>query len=322
MTLILTRASKDYVLQVTDRLVTQTGGKPFDPIANKNVLYCSRNAVVVLGYTGLAYLGGVPTDQWIVETLTGHTFDRDRKPPAASGVPMRVRDIGQSLTLLKKGLENAPFEPKWSSDWKASPFDVCVSGWQRSRKRWRPVLGWLSKPKDAVTIELGYVPRYWHWDRDQHKKGFKFKVGVAPGSNLSHSRRKVLVEKLTGCSPDQAESNMVEAIREVSRSVPEVGPHCMSILLPPPSAAGARIRYIPLDAPALAAVSTSQGPAFPVPPAFSPWLVGPGVIFAPSIISGSWPAQLGGYPVALEGPELAGPGILALFSSQQRPKSP
>ena len=48
MTLILTRASKDYVLQVTDRLVTQTGGKTFDAISNKNVLYCSRNGVVTL----------------------------------------------------------------------------------------------------------------------------------------------------------------------------------------------------------------------------------------------------------------------------------
>jgi hypothetical protein len=322
MTLILTRASKDYVLQVTDRLVTQTGGKPFDPISNKNVLYCSRNGVVVLGYTGLAYLGGVPTDQWMVETLTGYTFDRDRKPPAVSPGPIRVRDIGQSLTMLKKGLENAPVEPKWSSDWKASSFDVCVSGWQRSRKRWRPVLGWLSKPKDALTIELAYVPRYWHWDRNQQQKGFKFKVGAAPDSNLSHPRRKVLVEKLTGCSADQAETIMVEAIREVSRSVPEVGPHCISVLLGPPSVVGARIRYIPLGAPALAVVSMSGGPTLAVPAAFTPWLVGPGVIFAPSIAAGSWQAQIGHYQIALEAPEPAGPGIQALLSGQQRPKLP
>ena len=60
MTLILSRASKDYVIQVTDRRITQTAEKVVDEISNKNVLYCAQNGVVALGYTGLAYLDGVP----------------------------------------------------------------------------------------------------------------------------------------------------------------------------------------------------------------------------------------------------------------------
>jgi len=75
MTLILTRASRDYVLQVADRLVTLPGGQPFDAMSNKTVLYCARNGVVTMGYTGLAYLGGIPTDQWIVQTLIGSTLE-------------------------------------------------------------------------------------------------------------------------------------------------------------------------------------------------------------------------------------------------------
>ena len=322
MTLVLTRASKDYVLQVTDRLVTQTGGVPFDAIANKNVLFCSRNGVIVLGYTGLAYLGGVPTDQWIVETLTGHTFDRNRKPPAFTAGAIRTRDIGGSLTLLKKKLENAPVEPKRSSGWRALSFDVCFSGWQWSRKRCRPVVGWLSKAKNAVTIESSYAPRYWHLDRNRQGRGFKFKVVAAPASNLPHAQLKVMAERLTDCGPDEAERIMVEMIREVSRSVPEVGPHCMSILLGPPSAGSARIRYVPLGGPALATVSWSQGPTFTLPVAFTPWIVGPGGIFAPSISAGSRTVQIGHYTITLEAPESPECGIEFLLDAQLRPKLP
>lgn len=72
MTLILTHLSAGYpyALQVTDRLVTK-GGSPFDPLANKNIVYVARNAIVSIAYTGLAYIDGIPTDVWIAERLVG-----------------------------------------------------------------------------------------------------------------------------------------------------------------------------------------------------------------------------------------------------------
>jgi hypothetical protein len=321
MTLVLTRASKDYVLQVTDRLLTTAGGQPFDATSNKNVLYFSRNAAVALGYTGLAYLDGIPTDQWMVETLTGHRFERGRKPPAISPTPISARDIGQSIARLKRGLERAPVESKWASYWRTSSFDVCVSGWQWSRKRARPVVAWLSKPENGVAIELGNKPRHWHWDRDP-KKRFKVQVVAAPASNLPGAQLKAMAEQLANCDPDKAERVMVEAIHEISRSVPEVGPHCMSILIGPPSTASIRIRYIPVGGPALAVMATARGPALTVPAAFTPWLVSPGAIFAPSINAGVSEVRIGTYTITLEAPKSSGSGILGLLSSQQRPKLP
>ena len=73
MTLIVTRTSCRYALMVTDRKVT-TNGAEYDPDANKNILFGDRNAVVAIGYTGMAYIGTVPTDQWIAQALTGLTF--------------------------------------------------------------------------------------------------------------------------------------------------------------------------------------------------------------------------------------------------------
>lgn len=322
MTLILTRADRDYVLQVTDRLVTQAAREPFDSMSNKNVLLCSRNGVLALAYTGLAYIGGVPTDQWIVETLTGFTFDRDRKPPAFSTVPTRSQDIGQALMLLRDGLEHAPIESRWLPQWKASSFDLSISGWQWSKRYYRPILAWLSKREGTLSIQSGHMPRYWHWDRVRSETGFKVKVGVAPSSNLPRAQFESLTERLADCDPDQAERTMVEMIRDVSRSLPLVGPHCMSILLKPPSHFGARVRYIPAGGDSgLARLSTSRGATFTLPVAFTPWLVGPGVIFGPSIISGTFQANIGTYTVTLEAPDSPGP-IGALLAGQQRPRLP
>jgi hypothetical protein len=241
-----------------------------------------------------------------------------------------VRDIGQSLMLLKKGLEGVH---EWSSDWKAKSFLVFVSGWQWSRKRVRPLIAWVGKPRNALSIELGYTRRHWYWERDQGKR-FRFIVGAEPATNLSDAQRKAMAEKLAGCNADQAERVMVDVIREVSRSVPEVGPHCMSVLLRPPALFGARIRYIPLDGPALAVVSASDGPTFTVPAAFTPWIVGPGVTLPPSLIAGQWSVQIGHYTIAFEAPGLPGPGVegerptgstlspKGLFCSRRRPKRP
>ena len=48
MTLILTQSSKDLLLQVTDRLVTGNR-QPYNECANKNILYCASNEIVVMG---------------------------------------------------------------------------------------------------------------------------------------------------------------------------------------------------------------------------------------------------------------------------------
>src|SRR5689334_10815609 len=123
MTLILTRASKDFVLQVTDRLVTQ-GMSEFDSLANKNIVYCARNAIVAIAYTGFAFLGDIPTDQWVVEQLIGQPFDRDRKPPAVvMGLRPQSLDLGRSLTLLKEKLDAAAatsVPEKWKREWHAN----------------------------------------------------------------------------------------------------------------------------------------------------------------------------------------------------------
>jgi hypothetical protein len=207
MTLILSRSSRNYILQVTDRLVS---GPIEDPLANKNVLYCARNAIVAIGYTGHAFIGDIPTDQWLVEKLTGITFDRSRKPPTFSlnSSPRdQWRDIGCSLKLLKTSLDGARSEvrAKWKTDWTAKPFTILFVGWQWDRRgRYRPLAGELNKSKDINTFQLKYEPRHWYL-------GNRFSVDYAPRGckNISQSDIQSLGERLSNKSPDEAEDLLV-----------------------------------------------------------------------------------------------------------------
>src|SRR5437660_7557363 len=52
MTLHLIRASRSYVAHASDRLVS---GGVNDPLANKQIIYLARDALVSIGYAGIAY---------------------------------------------------------------------------------------------------------------------------------------------------------------------------------------------------------------------------------------------------------------------------
>ncbi len=50
---------------------TKSGAKSWDIAANKTIIVIGRDCWLVLGYTGLAYLDGKPTDQFIAEAISG-----------------------------------------------------------------------------------------------------------------------------------------------------------------------------------------------------------------------------------------------------------
>src|SRR3989304_2699701 len=139
MTLILARASAEFVLQVTDRLVTYTRTKqPFDKVANKNILFFASNAVVTIAYTGDAYLDGVPTDHWIAERLAGITIDPENPPTAQFTANDHRRDVGQALKIIKDELDKRVQRIQY--------LVISVQGWQwDSRGKLRPLVGDISK---------------------------------------------------------------------------------------------------------------------------------------------------------------------------------
>jgi hypothetical protein len=65
VTQILTFACPLSIVQVSDRLLTalqQGKSREFDPIANKTLVYRANDALVSIGYSGIAYIDNMPTE--------------------------------------------------------------------------------------------------------------------------------------------------------------------------------------------------------------------------------------------------------------------
>lgn len=66
MTLILSLLTHAFTVQVSDRRLTRLDGSLFEDNENKAQFFCGQSA---FAYTGLARLGTVNTDEWLLETL-------------------------------------------------------------------------------------------------------------------------------------------------------------------------------------------------------------------------------------------------------------
>src|SRR3546814_17642624 len=75
MTLVLTAMTPRYVVQAADRLLTK-GAAVHDAMANKTIIYRTRDDVMVLSYSGIAYLSRQPMDELIAVQLCGDAICR------------------------------------------------------------------------------------------------------------------------------------------------------------------------------------------------------------------------------------------------------
>jgi len=150
MTLILASVSWAGVLQVTDRLVTQSiGGRnlPFDPASNKNLVFIARNGVADDRVHRAEFLDAgkrVHTDQWIAETIIGRSLsDGPEGQPAMlqGGGGHGWPDLGQAIDRIQRRLPEAL--AALPSSWRRQPPTVTVAGWMhyRRRRKWSRPFG-------------------------------------------------------------------------------------------------------------------------------------------------------------------------------------
>jgi len=288
----------------------------FDELSNKNIVYCARDALVTIGYTGCAYIGSMPTDQWIAEKLTGKDFQSLPRRNHNFGIALGGflnpwLDIGLSLLRLEEALNHAqdqiPID--WHGAWNKMPFEVIVSGYQwKKNGRFRPIGATISKTSGSQKFELGY------FNRDLLEPGKYLVVGAPTGNVLLDDLRQI-VDSISKAPAYEIEAAFVELTRKVSKENSVVGPHCMSILITPPHIGQVRIRLIPYTE-HFAILSSAHGKEIKIC-AYSPWLIGPNTCSGPAIISGTMEMPLGHYMASLEAPYNVGP-ISGFFFSQKR----
>lgn len=319
MTLVLSLLSRHYVLQVTDRLLTRSA-RDFDPHSNKNVIYYARDAIVAIGYSGLAYLERIPTDKWIAQKLRGREL-MDRFA-VTMGASSRWLDIGQSVELIRRECE-AVFSGLKPSELMTQQF--LLVGWQWRRGTTRPIVWGIGNQDDPSLRTFradSVLPRYWHYDWPPRS----YLCSIPHPRPLSSQELGRLTKCLGGTvgSPETSTGTLVNAVRLAARKSPVVGPDCMCILIPPPSSGMVRVHYVPTTlAKARAPSCEASQREVVLPAAFSPWIVGPQVVMAPCVLIGEHRHRLGPFTVYLEGPE-APPGTAVGwgFRSQARPPPP
>jgi hypothetical protein len=269
MTLHITHVSRQYTLQVSDRLVS--GGLK-DPLANKNVIYFARNGVFTICYTGLAY--GLdyglspsninqPTDEWIAQILWGKPFFKNPKGDGPAFIQGRNPDfwldIGQSINLLRKKLQSSI--DQLNINWRKEHFELVVSGGQINRSGVKPILVKLIKPKGEKELKIESRSRTNASLIDDTPHGF---------INIEDSEKLCNLQTL---SFEEKKKLFVQIIRGVaSRNKTKVGQDCMCVILDH-AKYQCGYAFIPNS------IHTKNG----IPVVYSPWIIMSDKVYAPSI---------------------------------------
>ena len=314
-------------MQVTDRLVTRVDRdpKPFDVLANKNIVFIARDAAVSFAYTGSAYIDHLPTDDWIAQQLSG--VDVSEKFAVRTGQLAQFLDIGHSMDLLARELARSEVARQEGS------FELIAIGWQwkntrhKLEGRYQPApMAWgISKATGQQFEAVERIQRHWH--RKHHIFSW-----ASPRSNFSHdenvllfkefeTRVSTLENKSTEAVVNQLEQASVNSIRSVSAANSYVGPNCMSVFLAPPhQQAFIRVKFMPDTSHSARVIGQGfVSPAFPA--IYSPWLIGGGLMHRPSVLIGDgWSFQMGAFTVVVSGPSSA--SHISGMSSQPRPPRP
>lgn len=227
MTLVLSYVTPWFALQVSDRLVTSSGRRE-DTQANKSIIFQARNAVVAIGYSGLAVIShGRPderaTDHWLVEQLIGEPIPEDFTGPA----PRYNYDLGFAINAVRDGLSELP---------TSQGIDVVWCGFQwrgRQCARRKPVTGAIQRENGRYIVHHN-VHR---WREEDH-----FSLTITPNNVIDdiHHLGNELVS--LGAQPDIVEARLKDVVRGESakskRSV--IGSDCLSVLI---SSREARVRF-------------------------------------------------------------------------------
>ena len=342
MTQHFTVLTPRYVLQVSDRLLTQRT-RAFDARSNKNIVYEASNGIITMAYSGPAYLEGVPTDRWITEKLHGKPlvdFAPGQPFTHKTGRAPQWLDVGSCIEVLRREVRRV-----YNSSRKPDrDLEVVLAGWQwkprQEELRVRPVECELEACVDGTEPLVSWAPRYWHLD---HTRGYPLLVSSIPSSShlsgkqhqrsshLSRQQHEQVDQALryVGYYPESALELLVAAVRQAASNKPRiVGEDCMCVYMSPGDRGLIHVWHLPSQGDQRVTVSAG-GARSSFAPTYSPWILGRDVVRAPSVQSESFKEALTQVTVVVHGPEAefrreggSGARLLGFMDSQRRPDDP
>jgi hypothetical protein len=279
VTLVLSLLAPDFVLQVSDRLVSKRSQRvdlfeDHDVLANKTLVYLAPDGRFAISYSGAAYIGGIPTDEWVARVITGINPPHPWHGMKFGTVPRRL-DIGRTAILLAANLQHA-FE-RLPPAHREQPIWIVIVGWKhrRSRPDIRITVAWAVE-KGRCTARARAGPLLHRDDDDPYHL---FMTGAGVPEELASSLLERIDEE--DADPAACERLLLGLIRQRATPGSGIGRDCMSVLLPPFSAP--EVVYRPAVDRLLPVIPIEE----PVPVAFAPWLIGSRAVVSPQAFAGS-----------------------------------
>lgn len=316
MTLVITSINAARVVQASDRLTTRWSGRRLrgqhDPLANKTVIYLSRDGPMVVSFAGMAYVGTEPTDNWIARHLAGEDHHRwpDGRIPMISFKRLPVRRFNEAIWILQKAIEA---EPAF-----AGGLEVAVAGWRIRRRRLAQTAIVIVRTKDETVREGHMRLRTADFGGAILKIGSECSASEIHAAAASHPKRDRLL-----FDPVIVSDVLQKVIVAKSQSNAAVGSDVMAVEMPrwgSNEAGTVTIRYMPSSS-RLAVLAAGRN-RVTIEPAYWPWIVTPAGVQAPSVSTGGSGSELSlcGWKFRFEAPPPAqDQPVLFAASSIRRP---
>lgn len=311
MTLIIGMVGQAVAHQVGDRLVSAARGTrtaPHDPLANKQVVVVTADALVAIGYTGLAYLEGRPTDDVIAEAVAGH--------PVGGGITFPAPMLSPIYEIANRVTERLAHAVPNSGGYGV---DVMMVGLKRGKRdRTEPLL-WRIRKEPGARAEIRRheeTPFDWRTRFSLDAIGDIDRPGIEPAVQAINAIEETGINRR-----DAVTRILVGAVRRASETRKTIGADCMVVRLwREGGKAIAEVEYQPVARERV--TIKAQGGPVSFPAAYSPWFLAPGWVSSPSVVKGGgW--NLGNIEFRIRVPDTRGEeGPLAYFGGQDRTPPP
>lgn len=310
VTLILSSISPKFALQVSDRLVVSKylgKIKDHNRLANKTIVLRTFDAIVCIGFAGLAYLDGIPTDQWLVERILGDEGCLKDNFGIRFGFNSNVKNIGFIIEKIKDEIFTTKVKHIDSAG-----LEISIVGWQITNKRWRTFKVEMIRINGKTSIKRS--KRYPSKDENFTISS----VGQIVEKSLITDRLwPYKYGDLVGLfSLRELESIFVDVIRDVrNKDLIEscnttIGGDLMSVFISPQQCG---CRFFPSTS--HKAVLSAPNYKTQLEVSYSPWIISPDIVCSPSAQIGNSVISLRGIDFHIYGAAASAGGILSLMSS-------
>ncbi|WP_157649970.1 hypothetical protein [Burkholderia ubonensis] len=300
MTLIISIATPDFVLQAGDRLITRvwTNGQvtEFDATSNKNVLYEASDGILSVSFSGNAYIDGLPTDEWIATILNQDTLPvgpDEINPPAIShrNAPYaRPLSVNSVIGRLRSSMNDIKAETI-----KAMSLFIAVSGWMYRYGTSTPVLIELERTSSNSGTKVSGCKRV-YWRTRKHRLAMSL-----IGSGNTPQRQSILqnaIKDIHQVIPSSLENwnkyvtSLFELparlIQDAATVDPTVGPNVHLVVMPRANdnCQLAETHFFAKTEHIVPPPTMSIVPVAPVDAAVTSWFIGANQILAPAYLVG------------------------------------